>query len=447
MNRLANILIAGTDPKRADRLSDVLSENNCNALVCDEADQVLSEALEGGTDLVIVDHGSADIDTFSLIDTLRKQPESAAIPIVVWAGEETDQLYEKALGAEVDDVYIGEPQGDEIFLRFHPLLRLSTQLAELRRRTALARKFGVDLPKSPDLSIDKGPISIVVSSSKEGTAEEIAAAFGDEGLLSRREPLFNARDALYDGQFDAAVVGVSRDDAAEDVFEFCEEVRNNPRLFNLPILLIVEPGVELDAANAMSHGASRVLDAKQRMDWRIRYVVSSLGTRQRLRWRIRDAMDAAMGDPIRDELTGAYSYEFLRNHLDVLTEESREWQRHLTVIFFSINQSVEEVRQEFGDAAADKLTATVSKWISRLVRLEDFTARYGGAEFCVTLPDSPLAEGKFVMHRVSGILGYTDFAIDDVYRPIAITVAVGATEMEPDDDPAALIARAYQNLE
>jgi len=406
----------------------------------------LSEAREGGTDLAIIDYESADIDGFSLIEALRGQPESAGIPVVVWAVEETNQLFEKALAAEVDDVYVGEPQGDEIFLRFHPLMRLSTQLAELRRRTALARKFGVDIPKTPDLSIDKGPISILVSSSRSGTADVIGAALGDGGILSRCDQLFEARDALYDGEFNAAVVGVAPDDAIEDVMEFCEEVRNNPRLFNLPILLIPEPGVEMDATNAMWQGASRILDGMQ-TDARIRYVLTSLGTRQRLRRRISEAIEAAKGDPIRDELTGAYTYEFLRNHLDVLTDESREWQRHLTVIFFSITGSVEDVRKEFGDAAADDLKRKVSHWISGMVRLEDFSARHGDAEFCVALPDTPLAEGEFVMRRVAGILGYTDFAVDDVYRPITISVAVGAAELEADDDPAALIARARQNLE
>ncbi len=445
MNRLANILIAGTDAERADRLSDILSENNCNALVCDQTAQFLTETREGGTDLVIIDYESADIDGLALIEELRGQPESAGIPVVLWAAEESGQLFEEALAAEVDEVYVGEPHGDEIFHRFHPLMRLSTQLAELRRRTALARKFGVDIPKSPDLSIDKGPISVLVSAGNDKTADMIAAALGAGGNLSRCEQLFEARDTLYDGQFDAAVVGVSKDDATEDIMEFCEEVRNNPRLFNLPIILVPEPGVEMDVTSTMWQGASRILDGAQ-TDARTRYVLTSLGTRQRLRWRIRDAIDAAMGDPIRDKLTGSYTYEFLRNHLDVLTDESREWQRHLTVVFFSVSDSVAEVRKEFGDAAADDLTAKVSHWISGMVRLEDLAARHGDAEFCVAFPDTPLAEGEFVMRRVAGILGYTDFAVDDVFRPIPISVAVGAAELEADDDPTALIARARQNL-
>ncbi|MBC8159377.1 MAG: diguanylate cyclase [Alphaproteobacteria bacterium] len=447
MNRLANILIAGTDAKRADRLSEVLSENNCNALVCDEIDQFLSEAREGGTDLAIIDHESAGIDCFSLIVALRNQPESTGIPVVVWGAEESEELFERALAAGVDDVFVGEPRGDEIFLRFHPLMRLSTQLAELRRRTALARKFGVDIPRKPDLAIEKGPISILVCSDSGGTTDMIGSALGDGGIVTRSEQLFEARDALYDGQFDAAVVGVSVGDATEDVMEFCEEVRNNPRLFNLPIVLILEAGVEMNEADAMAQGASRILDGTHQTHGRIRYVLTNLGTRQRLRWRINEAIEGAKGDPIRDELTDAYTYEFLRNHLDVLTDESREWQRHLTVIFFSIVDSVAEIRAEFGDAAADNLTRKVSHWISGMVRLEDFAARHGDAEFCVTLPDTPLAEGEFVMRRVAGILGYTDFAVDDVFRPITISVSVGAAELEADDDPTALIARARQYLE
>ena len=51
------------------------------------------------------------------------------------------------------------------------------------------------------------------------------------------------------------------------------------------------------------------------------------------------------------------------------------------------------------------------------------------------------------MRRVAGILGYTDFALPDVFRPIDVSVNVGAAELEADDDPAALIARARENLE
>ena len=446
MNRLANIMIAGTDAKRADRLCDVLSENNCNALVCDDAGEFLIEAREGGTDMVIVDFDSKDIDGVALIEALREQPETAGIPIVAWAAEESKQLYADALAYSVDEVYVGDPQGDEIFLRFHPLMRLSTQLAELRRRTALARKFGLDIPKSPDLSIDKSPISILIGACNGETADEIEAALGGNAVFSRCEQLFEARDLLYEGQFDAAIVGVASAESVEDVMDFCEEVRNNPRLFNLPILLLPEPGAELDSANAMWQGASRVLGGRQ-IEGRIKYILTSLGTRQRLRWRIRDAIDAAKGESTRDELTGAYSYDFLRNHLDVLAAEAREWQRHLTVLFFAVNESVSSVREEFGDDAAASLTRKVSQWISGMVRLEDLPARYGEAEFCVALPDTPLAEGEFVMRRVAGILGYTDFAVEDVFRPITLTVAVGAAELEPDDDPAALIGRARENLE
>ena len=120
----------------------------------------------------------------------------------------------------------------------------------------------------------------------------------------------------------------------------------------------------------------------------------------------------------------------------------------MTLLAFNFVDSAEAVRNEFGVDAADTLIRQVCQWILNLVRLEDVVTHYGtDGEFFVALPDTPLSTGEAVMRRVAGILGYTDFALPDVFRPIDVSVNVGAAELEADDDPAALIARARENLE
>ena len=98
---------------------------------------------------------------------------------------------------------------------------------------------------------------------KPEQAAAIESAMGDGAILGHCESPIFARDILNDGRFDSAVIGLNDPADVEDVLEFCEEVRNNPRLFNLPIVILRADGIDLDAATAMQQGASRPVAAGQ----------------------------------------------------------------------------------------------------------------------------------------------------------------------------------------
>jgi two-component system cell cycle response regulator len=105
------------------------------------------------------------------------------------------------------------------------------------------------------------------------------------------------------------------------------------------------------------------------------------------------------------------------------------------------------MRSHFGDEPARLLMRQLGQWVTGLVRAEDPTARFAEAEYCVVLPDTPLAEAEVVMHRIAGILSTTDFAIPDIYQPIRVWVQVGAAAAKPGDDPEQLYARARASLD
>ena len=52
----------------------------------------------------------------------------------------------------------------------------------------------------------------------------------------------------------------------------------------------------------------------------------------------------------------------------------------------------------------------------------------------MVLPDTPLAEAETVIHRIAGVLTYTDFAVREVYQPVKLWVQVGATDAQPGDE-------------
>ncbi|HTH18394.1 MAG TPA: diguanylate cyclase, partial [Magnetospirillum sp.] len=216
---------------------------------------------------------------------------------------------------------------------------------------------------------------------------------------------------------------------------------NNPRLFNLPMVLLGTA----NAGDAYRHGATRVLAEECNPDV-LRAVVLTLVRRQQLRWSIRTALSESLVPATRDEMTGAYSRAFFDSYLTSRLNLARAQNRHLAVVFFAA-PNIEGVRRQFGDDAALHLTQQVGQWITGLLRAEDLTAAYAPNEFCVVLPDTPLAEAEVVMHRIAGVLAYTDFAVREVYQPVKVWVQVGCTDARNDDTVASLLARGRRNLD
>ena len=124
---------------------------------------------------------------------------------------------------------------------------------------------------------------------------------------------------------------------------------------------------------------------------------------------------------------------------------AREWQKHLTLAVFRF-PAIVTVGEEFGQDAGDHLMRQMAQWITGLVRVEDVTAHEDGYDFYLALPDTPIAEARMVLHRIAGVLAYTDFAVEEVYRPIQVEVLMGFAELEPDDTAETLAERARANV-
>lgn len=443
MQRLGNVLVAGSDPERLAVLVDSLNENGYAAQGCGTSARLLDEARQGRPDLVVLMTGGPALNPFAAIDEMRCDPMVALVPVVlVTAGDQHGGLLRHAIDLGVDDV-LEEPltEADYVY-RLRPLLRLSTMRAELIGRMALTRRLGVEIDP-PDLTVDNTLAKIMVVGGEDVAATVREALDGDCDLVDTLD-IFIAEDILDGAFFDAALVTVSREHDLQVVLGFCSQVRNNPRLFNLPLVVTAAPAVFADPVEPYRRGATRLLEESPSKDT-LRVVLRTLVARQRLRWRIRDAMAMTRVPATTDPLTGSYTFEFLHRRLEDLIASARAWEKPLSVLFFS-TPNVPDVRRQFGDLAADHLIRQVCSWIIGLVRVEDVVARIDESTFCVTLPDTPADEARTVMNRVAGILGYTDFAVHEVYQPVNVWVMAGGAELGRGEDADSLLDRAREAM-
>lgn len=435
MIRLANVLIIDANPTQAAALKERLARGGYHATIAHALTHGQAAALAEHPDLILI--GQIDQDPVAAATAIKSDATTADIPVVLVAERPSAELCDRCLKADIDDVLAVGCSDAELFARMRPLVRLATMHAELRQRAAMARRFGI---AARDRVVDNGatlPAILIIGDDPD----PIAAMLTGCGDLARADTLYEAEEMLVRRNFDAAVLSFSQEQ--EGILGFCSQVRNNPRLFNLPMVLLANPGT--DVADAYRRGATRVL-GRPVDQLVLRAAVLTLVRRQQLRWNIRGAMNDSLAAATRDEATGAYSRPFLEAYLASRIETARTHDRHLAVVFFAA-PNIEGVRRQFGDDAALHLTQQVGQWITGLLRAEDLTSAFKPNEFCVVLPDTPIHEAEIVMHRIAGVLAYTDFAVRDVYQPVKVWVQVGCTVVGPGDSLDTVLARARQNLD
>ncbi len=438
---IANILVVSTNEAELNKLSVQLEQANFHIIRGDDT-PLNAQVNANHPDLVIIDVSCDGLDAFQQVESLKSDKTHNDIPVVLIAEEKSESLFEKAVSVQADDIIFFSNDIGEIIVHIKPLLRLSTMFKELERRASLAAKMGIQA--STEINPDqKAPYKILLIAPQDGDRATIEAVLDGNCDIDACDDFFDAEDKLTNGLYDAAICSLTADNQ-ETVLGLSSRVRNNPRLFNLPMLLLCNSTLE-DPMEAYRRGVTRLIN-RPVSQTSLKAKITMLVRRQRLRWNIRQAIDTTRQEKVTDGITKAYTKDFFDKHLDGQLLHAKKWKKHMAVIFFSI-PNIPTLEDQFGTKSAEHLLQQIYQWIAGLTRVEDLVARSSDHEFCIALPDTPVEEAQIVMHRIAGILSYTDFAVVDVFQPISVWVESGISSLQTDDNAITLIDRARKSID
>jgi diguanylate cyclase (GGDEF)-like protein len=147
---------------------------------------------------------------------------------------------------------------------------------------------------------------------------------------------------------------------------------------------------------------------------------------------------------VRDTLTNCFN----RGHgLEMLDGELRRSLRSgqpLSILLFDIDR-FKTINDELGHLRGDDLLRAVGVQLTRVLRSSDVRCRYGGDEFLIILPDTPLVGAQVVAESVRRAIATLTMVSGT--RTIAVTVSVGvAAAGLAELGVTALIERADQAL-
>lgn len=152
----------------------------------------------------------------------------------------------------------------------------------------------------------------------------------------------------------------------------------------------------------------------------------------------RDAEDLARFDA----LTGVLSRRALVEVRDAEVARAKRYGSALTCLMLDLDH-FKTINDTYGHQCGDKVLRRIARVISEQCRTSDHVGRYGGEEFLIILPETPIDAATVLAERVR--LKIAETTLDEIEEHI--TVSIGVAEwFDADDSATKLVAHADRAL-
>ncbi len=183
----------------------------------------------------------------------------------------------------------------------------------------------------------------------------------------------------------------------------------------------------------------RIIHAEKRVEQLTQQLNVMSSESERLQKQIAEERHQAMIDP----LTGIPNRLSYNERIEI---EFARWQRYqspLTIAVWDIDK-FKNVNDSFGHQAGDRVLSVVAKLLSRQIRQTDFVARFGGEEFVLLMPETPIDNAVTVADTLRISVSEAAFHFRD--QKVPITISCGLAEFRSGDTITAVFERADNAL-
>jgi diguanylate cyclase (GGDEF)-like protein len=133
----------------------------------------------------------------------------------------------------------------------------------------------------------------------------------------------------------------------------------------------------------------------------------------------------------RDVMTPLINYQYFHELLDQEIYRSRRYKFPLSIIIADIDD-LKSINDKIGSRAGDYVIKTVADGLRKELRQSDHIARYGGDEFGIILPETPLEGGLRVAERLKEAISSMKGAYKN--KNLSFTLSFGVASLLPDRD-------------
>src|SRR5690606_3856935 len=111
--------------------------------------------------------------------------------------------------------------------------------------------------------------------------------------------------------------------------------------------------------------------------------------------------EALRAEAARDPLTGVHNRGFFDERLRTLLAQARRGGPPVTVMIVDVDH-FKRINDTQGHSEGDRALRVIAQALAGAARASDVVCRYGGEEFCLILPGTPLAAAASLADRIRG---------------------------------------------
>lgn len=215
-----------------------------------------------------------------------------------------------------------------------------------------------------------------------------------------------------------------------------KEIKKNPQLENIPTILVTANADDDNVAEGLDLGA---------FDYIIKpYSLVVLLARVRSALREKERLDLLEKWATTDPLTGLMNRRHFFELADRELEQTRRSDRPLSFIMLDIDH-FKHVNDQYGHLVGDSALIELAKLLKKQLRKVDFCGRYGGEEFILCLPDTPLIGALDVAERIRKAVLNIEIETPD-NQLVHFSISLGIAQNKQDLSVESILKRADHAL-
>lgn len=170
--------------------------------------------------------------------------------------------------------------------------------------------------------------------------------------------------------------------------EIAAAIRQHPAYVSLPIVFLSSEEDVSRQLSAMRQGADEFLTKPIQLP----HLIESVRTRVERYRALRSYM-------LNDSLTGVLNHAAIMSRLDVELARAIRTQSPLSIAMLDLDH-FKRVNDDYGHPVGDRVLKSLTYMLRQRLRSSDSVGRYGGEEFILVMPDTPLDAATQVMSQL-----------------------------------------------
>ncbi len=157
---------------------------------------------------------------------------------------------------------------------------------------------------------------------------------------------------------------------------------------------------------------------------------------------LQQSLEAIRAESLTDPLTGLGNRKYFDRSIQVAVQNALASGEPLSLLMFDIDH-FKSFNDTYGHLTGDQVLRLVATSLKQTIKGQDITARYGGDEFAVVLPNTALRQALTVADHIRRAVMSKELKKKSTGEMLGrVTISIGVSILKPGEDTDSLIERA-----